>query len=303
MEKVIIDLNNDHSVGLGDNLCLLSTLANVRPQVELQINNTHNTFDRLTSYKRIFRIPDSQLTIVQVEENGSYPNTGWPNKIFTDYHRPLYVTANGASHKINSKKDKPCIAVACSFDYHPTDGDRWPWCRARPHEYWGRVIAHIKKLGYDVITVDLAHHNLEDKVELLARHCMAIVSYEGGMAHLAHMLGMPCFLLDWKLPSPSTTLGQFHCEFVHMTNTVYVLRDDEEFMSWSNDEFVRKMHGLQAGETNNRLINGSCKIQFNGPGIRGGVNVVDTDGKVVLIAPGIFGDSKTTELLEKYYQY
>jgi hypothetical protein len=303
MEKIIVDLNNDHSVGLGDNLCLLSTLANIRPQVELQVTDNHNTFERLKQYKRIFRIPDALLTVVQSDENGFYPNTGWPNKLFTDYYRPTHVNANGGTHKIKFDNEKKCIAVACSFDQHPTDNDKWPWCRGRPHEYWGRVITHIKKLGYEVITVDQAQHSLEDKVELLTRHCRAIVSYEGGMAHLAHMIGLPCFLLDWKLPSPSTTLGQFHCEFVHRTDNVYILRDDEEFMSWSPDEFVRKIFDLQAGQTNNRLVNGSCKINFQGPGIRGRISVTDTTDRLMLEAPSIFGDNKMSELLEKYYKY
>jgi hypothetical protein len=303
MEKIIVDLNNDHSVGLGDNLCLLSSLANIRPQVELQVTNKHNTFDRLTQYKRIFRIPNSMLTVVETDVNGLYPNTGWPNKLFTDYYKPTHVNVNGSTHRIDLNKEKKCIAVACSFDQHPTDNDKWPWCRGREHEYWGRVMAKIKKAGYEVITVDQAQHSLEDKVELLTRHCKAIVSYEGGMAHLAHMLRLPCFLLDWKLPSPSTTLSSFHCEFVHRTNSVYILRDDEEFMSWTDDEFTGKINDLRRGLTNNRLVNGSCKLSFQGPGIHGRLTVTDTTGRIMLEAPSVFGDNKMSELLKTYYTY
>lgn len=303
MEKVIIDLNNDHSVGLGDNLCLLSTLANIRPQVELQVTNRYNTADRLKHYKKIFRIPDAMLTVVETEVNGSYPNTGWPNKLFTEYYRPTHVNVNGANHRIQFDSKKTCIAVACSFDQHPTENDRWPWCRGRPPEYWGRIITHLKQLGYDVITVDLAHHDLENKIELLVKHCLAIVSYEGGMAHLSHMIKLPCFLVDWKFPSPSTPLGHFHCDFVHRTNNVYILRNDEELLSWTNDQFVRTIFDLNAGITNNRLVNGSCKLSFHGPGIHGNITVTDADGKLMLESPGIFGDSKMSEFLEKYYKY
>ena len=301
MEKIKVELNNDHSVGLGDNLCLLSALANIPAPIELYVNNDYQTYDRLIQYKRIFRIPKDQLEIFPMEASGNFNNVGWPVKFFTDYHKPQYVNLKNGIVKLDSS-DKKCIAIAAQFDSNPEQADQWPWCRGRPIEYWARIFAHVKQMGYDVITVDYPHRDLEDKIHMLAKHCRAIISYEGGMAHLAHMLKLPCFLVDWKLPSPSTTLGQFHCEFVHKTNSVYILRDDNEIFNWGRDQFDSRIFQLEQGKGNNRLVNGECDISFSGPKPRGNITVTSAaSGKVLLHTKPIFGDSKVAELLSKFY--
>lgn len=301
LERLKINLNNQHSVGLGDNLCLLSALANLPVGVDLHTTNDHNTFNRLTQYKKIFRIPDQLLSISESDQPGNFNNTGWPLKFFSEYYRPGVVNVNGQNIRIHTPdKEKKCIAIAGSFEL---DGklDEWPWCRARPLDYWTRIVHYVKQMGFDVITVDYAFHDLEDKIELLAKHCRAIISYEGGMAHLSHMLKVPCFLVNWRLPSPSTTLGQFHCEFVHKTDNVYILRDDEELFSWDKDTFYRMMNDLAVGKTNNRLVNGNCSVEFVGPGPRGEVTVKDSTGRVMLKAPPIFGVNLVADVLEKYH--
>lgn len=304
MEEITFDLNTEHSVGLGDNLCLLSALATLPNPVNILVDDRWDTCDRLSLYKRIFRIPDSQLKIIRTKARlANFNNVGWPIKIFTEYYRPSHVDVNGQTLKTaDNLSKKKCIAVACSADFKEGENNLWPFCRSRSWDYWGRVITHIKSMGYDVITVDHAYHDLENKIELLVKNCRAIISYEGGMAHLAHMLDLPCFIVDWKLPSPSTTLDNFHCEFVHMTDNVYILRKDEEILGWDHDTFAKHMFGLQNHRGNNRLVNGTAKFSFAGPGISGDVKVTSQGGIELLSAPPMFGPSKkVTQLLNKYY--
>lgn len=303
MERLRVNLNNDHSVGLGDNLCLLSALTNIPEPIDLYVSNVHSTFDRLTQYKRIFRIPDSQLQIYPTTENGNFNNVGWPVKLFTDYFKPNFVTVNGQTIQTRTKKDheKKFIAIAGYVDPDHRGHNQWPWSRQRPQEYWNKIYGWIKSIGYEAVSVDNAFTNLEDKIEIMSKHCRAIISYEGGMAHMAHMLKLPCFLVDWKLPSPSTNLGEFHCEFVHKTNSVYIMRDDYQIFGWSEGDFNRLVEGLREGNTNNRLVNGECRMTFTGPGIRGRVQVLNKRNDVLLDADGIFGDSKVSELLSAHY--
>jgi hypothetical protein len=301
MQEITVELNNEHSVGLGDNLCLLSALANVPPKVRLLVDNKHNTYERLTSYARMFRIPKSQLEIVNEENQENFNNVGWPVKLFTDYFRPSYVNVKGQTLPLGNYTEKKCIALVTAFDKDPHGNNQWPWCRNRPIEYWARIFMWLKSMNYEVITVDYPFHDLESKVEILAKHCKAMISYEGGMAHLAHMMGLPCFLVNWQLPSSSTELNQFHCEFVHKTNSVYILRDDEELFSWTNDEFNQKVEALAKGKTNNRLVNGDCKLSFTGPGCKGRVEVNNALGAQMLRASPIFGDNRVSELLNEYY--
>ena len=307
MESIRINLNNDHSVGLGDNLCLLSALANIPPPVDLYVNNVHNTYDRLQQYKKIFRIPDSQLKIHYSEENGNFNNVGWPVKLFSDYFRPSYVSVNGQTIQTRTKTDKQkkFIAIAGSTIPDTERNNTWPGCRSRPQEFWNKVYGWVQSIGYEAVSVDNAFTPLEDKIEILSKHCRAIISYEGGMAHLAHMLRLPCLMFDWKLPSPSTTLSSFHSEFVHKTDSVYILRDDQELFTWNEGAFNSRVDELYNGKTNNRLVNGECRIEFKGPGPRGRVRVVNnskiTHNSYLLDADPMFGDSKVSELLNQYY--
>jgi hypothetical protein len=304
MERLRINLNNDHSVGLGDNLCLLSSLANIPPPIDLYVNNVHNTFDRLTHYKKIFRIPNTQLQIFFSEDNGDFNNVGWPVKLFSEYYRPQFVSINGQTiqTRTRSDKDKKFIAIAGSTIPDETGLNEWPSCRARPQEYWNRIYGWIKNIGYEAVSVDNPFVDLEDKIEILAKHCRAIISYEGGMAHLSHMLKLPCFLVDWKHPSPSTELADFHCDFVHKSRSVYILRNDEEIFSWGEGQFNQMVERLHIGETNNRLVNRECRLQFAGPGIHGKISVVDNHtGKVLLTSTGMFGNNQVSALLNQYY--
>jgi hypothetical protein len=303
MERIQVKLNNDHSVGLGDNLCMLSALANIPEPIDLFVSNDHNTYDRLMQYKKIFRISDATLAIYQHDDRGDFNNVGWPVKLLTEYYRPNFINVNGQTiqPKTNSDRSKKFIAIAGYVDPDPTGNNEWPYSRARPQEYWNRVYAWIKSIGYEAVSVDNAWTSLDTKIEILAKHCRAIISYEGGMAHLSHMLKLPCFLVDWKLPSPSTELGEFHCEFVHKTSSVYILRDDEEIFSWGEGKFNSTVEDLHHGQTNNRLVNGQCKLSFTGPGIQGRIHVHDINNRLVLDVGGMYGDNKVTELLNKHF--
>jgi hypothetical protein len=58
METLKLELDNAHSVGLGDNLCLISMLTNLPIPVELCLYNEFKAFDKFSFYKKMFRIPD-----------------------------------------------------------------------------------------------------------------------------------------------------------------------------------------------------------------------------------------------------
>jgi len=138
MEEITLDLNNQLSVGLGDNLCLLSALTNIPPPINLRVDERHNTFHRLSLYKRIFRIPDAQLKVTKAPFTvGNLNNVGWPVKLFSEYHRPTHVNVNGQTLKVKDHNErKPCIAIACSTDLSGP-ANECPLCRSRSFEFWG----------------------------------------------------------------------------------------------------------------------------------------------------------------------
>jgi hypothetical protein len=287
----IINLDNTHSVGLGDNLCLISLLASISEPVELRVDHRHDTYERLCRYKKIFMISDDKLRIVRSDVNGDFKNTGWPLKINRDYYRPPAVEVNGSVLNTSNEKhkEKRCIALAAFYDTPPEDNkNEWPWCKRRGLEYWAKMFVYFKSLHYDVITVDRHMFDLENKIETIIKNCKAIVGYEGGMSHLAHMLNVPLLLVDWTYPAPSTNLDRFHCEFVHQSKSMYILRDDEELFSWTDNQLESVLHGLRQGRTNNRLINGECRFDFQGPGLFGPLTVRDKQNRVLLKTSGLF---------------
>ncbi len=302
MQEINIHLNNEHSVGLGDNLCLLTALTNVPYKVILHTTNDYNTLDRLKEYCKILRIQPSKLEIVEASEHGKFNNTGWPLKLFSDYYKPLHLNVNGQILRTDNRENKKCVAIAGFYADKPENhNNEWPWCKHRPLEFWARLFSWLKSMDYEVITVDRIGLNLENKIELLVKNCRAIISYEGGMAHLSHMLGIPCFLIDWQFPTSSTTLGDFHCDFVHMTNSVYIVRDDEELFNWDINTFNQKINDLRARKTNNRFMNGSHTMHFEVADIHGNVSVLDSNGNTVLTAPPIFGDSLAAEFIREHF--
>ena len=304
MQDQYVHLNNEYSVGLGDNLCLLSALAVAPKKVHLYVNNDHNTYNRLVQYAKIFRIPKSELEITETLKNGTFPNTGWPVKLFNSYTRPAYVNVNGQVLKIDHEVEKKCVAIAGFYETPPSDQNpqEWPWCKRRDLDYWGKIFSWLKSMDYEVITLDRAGFDLENKIEIMVKHCKAIISYEGGMAHLAHMLRLPCFLIDWKLPSPSTTLGEFHCDFVHRSETVYIVRNDEEFFNWDANKFGKIIHNLKNSKSNNRFLQGTHKIFFEKEGLQGNIKVVESSGgRTVLEAPPIYGDNPMTAFVNENF--
>jgi hypothetical protein len=270
----------------------------------------------------VLNITDSQFKLVLVEENGDFSITGWPVKLFSKYYNPSSVNIRGQDLEIdyeNTRQDKGYIGLVCYttnqmyVDQHSnyiewTNGQEvnlgqeniFPQSRLRPVNYYARIFEFIKSRRYDIITLDSMHTNFEDKVEMMVKHCRAIIGYEGGIAHLAHMLDIPYFMLDWRLPSRSTIFGDMHCEIVHQSKSMYVLRNDEELFKWNADEFDQKIYNTWANGGNNRFINGDYRIDFP-EGILNRMNVLDSHNEKILSLGSMFGTDPLGSILKKYY--
>ena len=102
------------------------------------------------------------------------------------------------------------------------------------------------------------------------------------MAHLAHMIDLPCFLIDWKHPTTSTQLDVFHSDFVHKTNSVYIIRKDDELFSWDRHTFDSKITDLRYGKGNNRFTSGEFYFNFLGPGFHNNIRIYNKNGLLCL---------------------
>jgi len=317
-----IHLDTTHSVGMGDYLCFISLLCDVPDTIEVHCNNNHSTFDRLSYFKRVLNITNDQFRLVLVEHSGDFSMTGWPVKLFSKYFNPSSVNIRGQDLEIdyeNTRDKKGYIGLVCYttnqmyIDRHNNyiewnnnqelnlgQENIFPQTRLRPVDYYSKIFEFIKTRRYDVITIDSMHTNFEDKVEMMVKHCKAIIGYEGGVDHLAHMLDIPYFMLDWQLPCPSTVFGDMHCEIVHQSKSMYVLRNDQELFKWSAEEFDQKIYDVWDIGGNNRFTNGTYSLDFPN-GIVSRMNVNDQTNNTLLSLRSMFGKNSLGNILKKYY--
>ena len=317
-----IHLDTTHSVGMGDYLCFISLLCNIPDTVVVHCNNNHSTFDRLSYFKRVLNISDDQFELVLVEHSGDFSMPGWPVKLFSKYYNPSSVNIRGQELAIdyeNTRHNKGYIGLVCYTTnqmYIDQDNNYIEWknnqeinlgkenifpqTRLRPINYYAKIFEFIKSRRYDVITIDSMHTNFEDKVEMMVKHCKAIIGYEGGVAHLAHVLDIPYFMLDWQLPCASTVLGDMHCEIVHQSKSMYVLRNDQELFDWSAEEFDQKIYDVWAMGGNNRFTNGDYRVDFP-EGVLDRMNVLDLHDEKILSLGSMFRKDSLGKILKKYY--
>jgi hypothetical protein len=122
-----------------------------------------------------------------------------------------------------------------------------PQRKFRSLEYYSKFFELARRCGYDVITLD-AHEKLDQKVEFLLKNCAAVIGYEGGIAHLCHMLRIPYIMLDHQQPN-TNPYGVFQCDMMHQAKTVHILRDEEKFLQlerWQLSNLIGHKYSLKA---------------------------------------------------------
>jgi hypothetical protein len=86
--------------------------------------------------------------------------------------------------------------------------------------------------------------------------CDFVIGYEGGIAHLSHMLDTPTFILPWRI---NTILP----ELLHLDKKTYFCQSVNEVIGWSKFEVLEKVDQLTNKETNNRFLNNRLNLENN----------------------------------------
>ena len=314
-----VHYDNTNSVGMGDLLCFVSLICSAPDPIEISVSNEHGTYDMLCTIKRVLNIPNYKFVLKLVEGRGNFPSYGWPLKLFSDYYQTDSVNIFGKDLPVvGAKPSKGYIGLVCyngsgnymtnerhlmQWDHNrlivATKENEWPQTRYRPISFYTRLFEYCKTHDYDVITLDSGTTLFEEKVELMVKYCKAIIGFEGGIAHLSHMLGIPYFMLDWKWPNNSTRLNDLHCEIVHQSPYMYMLRDDEEIFSWDKDQLNQRICQVESGFGNNRFITGerSFKLESN---ILGNIQVVDKEGTHILDMGPLYGHNELGKFMQRW---
>jgi len=264
-----------HSLALGQMVQVLSLLLHVNSKTVINTTYSHTAL-QLNTFKSVFNIPDEQLIIKQCDtnENGLYDRLGDHAKVLSPYIKPSQISLFGKSFFTN-KRNKPCIGLAMaksatelkSLINRGIQSTELGQGDSRYHEFdvYEKIIKLSLGSGYDVITLN-GHTTLEEKVYQISQLCDCVITYEGGVAHLAHCFDVPCIMLPWQQrfwapvdehhPLLDTTYGIpiTRAELMHMDKSTYFLESSDEIVSWRSDDLYCVIENLYNKHGNNKLL-------------------------------------------------
>lgn len=228
--------------GLGTELMVLCTLIDYQVKI-LNINENLNNknFER---YKKIFGISDDQLFI---NHTVTLINEIEPSDVFKVYSPYIKLP--------NLKQNKKYIGIAGYTDsmVYINPGLKYPESKIYSIDTYSKIYKLIKSSGYEVMTLDSRDVSLEDKVDLISNYCECVIGYEGGTAHLCHMLNIPYIMLPWRVP--------FDFKLLHLDEKTFFLESVDQLMSWNKQDLKQCIDNLHCGKTNNELVLDSKLIE------------------------------------------
>ena len=244
-----IQIDNTWLKGMGTQLCALSVFLS-SGVTEIEVANMA-IYNALSEHKKIFNLDNLSISLTVNEQ---LTNTIYPDDCFKLFS-PYYKKPN-----TNSRR-KPYIGLACYdnaervFDMHDTDLS-YPKNKMYPIEDNINIFKIIKRAGYDVVTLDSKEATRTEKAWLIENLCECVIGYEGGMAHLSHMLNVPYIMLPWRKDSGLEQL-------LHLDKTTYFLNSVHELLNWVNEDkhkLYNTINALNAGQGNNKFLTGKRDI-------------------------------------------
>jgi hypothetical protein len=251
--------------GLGIIITQLSfLLAMNRPVIAVVANQDNLVYD----FKRIFQIPDSMLTI----EQGTH---GYPDLetdelcTYAPYFGSPGVQLFGQTYS-TARKKKSCVALAMHHNaglVDPFGHYGMPYNKFATAEEYNLLFEKLTKLGYDVITMNQTGQTLEQKIYMLNELCDFVIGYEGGVGHLAHVLGIPYVCLPWRLNDmghPGIQPGLWYeAHRFHPDRRTWFLQDVAEFANWNQQQLHNMIDQLYNNGGNNILFDADTYMNPN----------------------------------------
>lgn len=238
--------------GMGTELVTLSVL------LDLNINEIYvshkSLFHSFLLYKQIFNIDDDSLTVF-LKEN----TTGFSPNDYFKIHSPYYSISR-------PEKLRPYIGVVSYtnstqlFNKSKTSTE-FPYNKTYPIEDNIKIFEFIKTLGYDIITIDSIDIDKITKSHLIKDLCECVIGYEGGAAHLCHMLEVPFFMLPWRIKDDPIPREQL----LHLDKRTYFLENLDELLSWNKQKFQTVLTDLNDQRGNNYFLSRYKNISFKAP--------------------------------------
>ena len=229
----------------------------------------------LWALKRLYQIDDDRMEII-CEDRGWHPASNDMLKAFSPYYMPATVSLFGQEYA-TGRRGKRCIGLAMhAYGLCEDQALRIsPLCKYATREIYNSIIALADRAGYDVVTINQPGMSVEHKAFLLNEYCDCLIGYEGGAAHLAHTLGVPCIILPWKYDGDGNLLTDPTDEMrliahsYHMDRRTYFPNTQEEITEWTPEQLRSCIDSLYQLQGNNRYYSPGVfvdqeKLMFQG---------------------------------------
>ena len=225
---------------------------------------SHWVFDAFTSFKTILKISDEQLIIQSVVDNNAIDIsvTNDLAKIFSPYYTTDTVHLFGRDIKIDHK---PKTHIGLAMANRPEQvsqiysganvGNEFPFSRYATQEQYNKIINIILKSGNDLSTFHTDRYSLEDKVNSLLQ-CRLVIGYEGGIAHLCHVLKIPFIMLPWSADGDGEPKLSYSEDFLHLDKRTWFLKSTEEISNCSISDIENYSSILNQELGNNYWLSG-----------------------------------------------
>jgi hypothetical protein len=267
-----IQIDNHWHKGLGTQLCAVSAFVHAGVK-EIEVSDMA-IYNALIENKNLL---DLDITITHIT-NEALVNPLFPDdcfKLFSPYYK---------KPRANYKR-KPYIGLAWAdsaehiFDQTDTNLN-YPFNKLYPIENNVDIVKLIKRAGYDVVTLDSKDVSRTDKAWIIENLCDCVIGYEGGIAHLSHMLNVPYIMLPWRH-------GGGLEQLLHLDSTTYFLNSVHELLNWVNNDKHKLydiINALNEGHGNNKFLSKERSIVIDE-----NLGLTDDKGNVI---PIWFNDSE-----------
>jgi len=269
MEKLEYGLS---SVGLGTNIGFMSALIDAGIPSCIYVDDQNHLMFKL---KRIFNISDDVLDVVFDPDynNNITDQLGDQLKYFSPYFDVDSINAFDQQFSIN-KQNKPAIGLAMFHRSNPGENidNRYPHSKLYSREVYANIFNLIVASGYDVITFNSENIDIEHKVWQLNELCECVIGYEGGIAHIAHLLKIPSIVLPYHhcgdgvrplwADSGILDVNLLHApQLLHIDRRTYFLSSPREIVNWSPDQLKQKIQDLHDQKGNNVLFGAGVTVK------------------------------------------
>lgn len=250
---------------LGDSLMILSMIYGLDEPVEMVVGS--NSF--WSKLKKIFNLDDRVVIREENDrekfqfflENPPHPKHMTSIKIFSRYIEPNKLNLWNSVFNIKSR-NKKCVAICINdgllikdqqfFDNCTisNNNDGRPFSKFIDKETYNHINFLTLAAGYDTIIIDHRDISLEHKIFVLNELCDFVITYEGGMAHLAHCLQIPVIVFPRR--SVDNNYDDIKNEsWHHLDKKTYFLHNLKEIMSWTPSKLVEIVNELHDNKGNN----------------------------------------------------